>query len=82
MNNKEIFENRAYENKDEYDRMIVDDRKKPEDDEGEILVFSLKDSTHEFSMGLSTVLKLLKFAEENGFVPKIPEWWWNEVLRF
>jgi len=45
----------------------------------ELLVFALKDKHHEFSLGLSTVLKCLSIAEKEGYVPKLPYEWWVDV---
>lgn len=42
------------------------------------VVFILKDQHHEFSISLATLLQCLKFAEEQGLVPKLPaQWWWQ-----
>lgn len=45
----------------------------------ENVVFLLKDKNHEFSMGLSEILKCLKFAETEGEIPPIPPSWWLDV---
>lgn len=45
----------------------------------EQVVFMLKDKNHEFSMGLTTILECLKFAIENGDLPKLPLSWVNLV---
>ena len=47
----------------------------------EELVFSMRDKEHEFSLGLTTVLKCLRFAENEGSVPKIPVEWWLAIER-
>ena len=47
----------------------------------EPVVFALKDSTHEFSVGLSTILDCLMIAEQEGYVPKIPDGWWTKALN-
>jgi hypothetical protein len=43
------------------------------------LVFAMRDRHHDFSIGLLTVLKCLKVAEQEGFVPPLPEDWWPSV---
>ncbi|SDP01787.1 hypothetical protein [Desulforhopalus singaporensis] len=45
----------------------------------ERLIFSLRDDHHEFSLGMRTILECLKFAEEQGEIPKIPRKWWNKI---
>ena len=73
LEQKEIFENRVtYQNK-------ATENQCPNCDEP--LVFALKDKYHEFSMGLSTVLQLLLVAEEQGYVPKLPDEWVIQVLN-
>ncbi len=47
----------------------------------ENVVFMLKDKDHEFSMGLSTVLECLRFAQDNGDIPPIDEKWWIDVRK-
>lgn len=39
-------------------------------------IFAMKDKTHEFSIGLRTILACLAFAEKEGAVPELPEKWW------
>ncbi len=49
----------------------------------ENLIFALKDNSHEFSIGLLTILECLKFAEDNGAVPTLPyEWWLSLKSRY
>lgn len=48
----------------------------------EELFFEMKDSNHEFSLGLSIVLNCLSIAEEEGFVPALPKEWWIQIRRF
>ena len=43
------------------------------------LYFLLKDSVHEFTIGLSDILNCLKFAEEKGEIPELPRTWWREI---
>lgn len=45
----------------------------------DVLYFRLQDNVHEFIIGLSDILACLKFAEEEGEIPKIPPLWWSEV---
>lgn len=42
-------------------------------------VFLLRDKDHEFTMGLSEILKCLRFAEKEGEVPTLPAQWWNDI---
>ena len=74
MSNKDIFFNRAeIENAESIacENCFED------------IVFYLKDSnSHEFSMGLSTVLECLKFAIEHGDLPKLPLSWISRVYGF
>lgn len=39
--------------------------------------FHLKDTSHEFTMGLKEILLCLLFAEDEGLIPKAPENWWS-----
>lgn len=48
----------------------------------DFLYFLLKDSVHEFTIGLSDVLSCLKFAEEKGFIPELSQDWWTEISCF
>lgn len=41
--------------------------------------FLLKDTVHEFSLSLTTVLACLAFAEEEGAVPTVPPDWWIKI---
>lgn len=41
--------------------------------------FHLKDSVHEFTIGLGEIIKCLKFAEDKGIVPKLPDDWWSAI---
>lgn len=46
-------------------------------------LFLMQDSNHEFTLGLSTVLACLAFAENEGAVPSLPvEWWWKISTRY
>ncbi|MBN6058658.1 hypothetical protein [Aggregatibacter actinomycetemcomitans] len=45
----------------------------------EPLIFALKDDHHEFSIGLSTILECLKFAQDEGVIPPIPVDWWFDI---
>lgn len=44
-------------------------------------IFELKDSVHTFSIGLLDILRCIKFAEEEGIVPKLPDKWWISVSQ-
>lgn len=47
-------------------------------DREEYLFFLLKNETSEFTIGLGDILECLKFAEEQGEIPELPqEWWWK-----
>lgn len=43
---------------------------------GETLVFAMRDRYHEFSIGLQTVIDCLRVAEQEGYVPPLPNEWW------
>lgn len=45
----------------------------------ECLWFGLKIGDKECKIGLSDILLCLRFAEEQGEVPKLPGVWWNEI---
>lgn len=45
----------------------------------EELVFAMEDNQHQFSLGLSTVLRCLAIAEHEGYVPKLPYDWWYSL---
>lgn len=46
----------------------------------EELVFAMKDNEHTFSMGLTTVLQCLIYAEHQGYVPELPDGWWRQLM--
>ncbi|GHU52746.1 hypothetical protein AGMMS49975_09200 [Clostridia bacterium] len=46
------------------------------EEHGEKLLFELKDTYH-FSIGLSTLLECLKFAEKERAIPPLPQEWWE-----
>lgn len=48
-------------------------------DAEDILWFGLKKGNVDFKIGLSDILMCLKFAEEQGEVPKLPSVWWTRV---
>ena len=51
--------------------------------EGWQLYFVMKDSVHEFAIGVKDLLECLKFAEEQGEIPPHPEdWWADDTLRY
>lgn len=43
------------------------------------MYFVMKDQNHEFCLGLTDLLECLKFAEEQGEIPKLPGPWWIAV---
>ena len=43
------------------------------------ILFHMKDSSHEFAVGLPDILKCLKFAEREGAVPPLPPDWWVQT---
>lgn len=45
----------------------------------EVLLFHLRDSKHEFMLGLFDILECIKFAENSGLLPEIPLQWWLDV---
>lgn len=42
-------------------------------------LFHLKNKNGEFTVGLTDILRCLKFAEKEGAVPSIPPKWWLDV---
>lgn len=54
---------------------IADDNPEKE----EHFYFHLKDSAHEFTMGLGEIIRCLKFAENEGIVPELPDDWWSAM---
>ena len=47
----------------------------------ETIYFALQDNERTFSIGLQTVLQCLRFAEEQGEVPKLPQEWWHAIIH-
>ena len=45
------------------------------------LYFLLKDETGEFAIGLSYIIQCLKFAGEQGEIPKFPDDWWCTIAE-
>ena len=43
----------------------------------ETVFFHLRDSVHEFTIGLKDILRCLEFAENQGAVPRISRKWWD-----
>lgn len=48
----------------------------------EELAFAMQDNHHKFSIGLHTILYCLAIAEKEGFVPRIPAEWWDQVRGY
>lgn len=51
-------------------------------DHDELLIFHLKVKNIGFTIGLSDILACLKFAEQEGLVPKLPIEWWCQMYGF
>lgn len=49
-------------------------------DAEDVLWFGLKKGDISFKIGLSEILRCLKFAEKHGEVPELPRMWWIEIL--
>lgn len=62
-------------------KWLVEDHTGHEDCQEELL-FAMRDQEHEFSLGLSVVLNCLSIAEEEGFVPQLPDDWWGKLRTF
>ncbi|KAE9541341.1 hypothetical protein HT665_04235 [Ursidibacter maritimus] len=45
----------------------------------ETLIFAMQDQYHQFSIGITTILECLKFAESQNAIPKISEDWWDQI---
>ena len=74
MDSKEIYGNRAELQRDQQPKDCTAFECCDEE-----LVFALKDRYHSFSIGFSTILQCLAFAEKEGYVPKLPDDWWIKV---
>lgn len=75
MNPKKMFENRAAETapgKAGHVACLNCD---------EDIVFAMSDKYHEFSIGLRTILRCLKIAENEGSVPPLPTEWWISIAH-
>ncbi|MDG6897859.1 hypothetical protein A6A19_07705 [Actinobacillus delphinicola] len=73
MKEKDMLENLEIENEAEWTgEMESHDCSKCD----EILIFTLRDNFHTFTIPFSTVLAMLKFAETDGDIPPIPPEWW------
>lgn len=57
---------------DEAERILIPDAE-------DFLWFGLKKGDISFKIGLSDILMCMKFAEEQGEVPKLPRMWWTQV---
>lgn len=68
----EAFQNRS--------KLIESKHKETTDCCDDLVVFVLKDKYHEFSLDLKTLLKCLKYAEEQGVVPELPTDWWYKLI--
>lgn len=78
---KEIYQNRAVPVQDGDGNILTADTTECERC-CEELVFAMRDKTHEFSLGLSTVLRCLAIAEKEGYVPKLPTEWWQTLRKY
>ena len=47
----------------------------------EDFLFKMRDTKHEFFIGLSTILRCLRIAEDECLVPKINDEWWIAVIN-
>ncbi len=71
MKHKDIFENRTtYGGGVAHNDCL---------DCNEELVFAMRDTHHEFSIGLRTILQCLRIAEQEGNVPVLPHTWWRDI---
>ena len=66
------MENKTLELAKAKDELIIDSDQESE----ERAYFHLKDSTHEFLLGLNDLLKCVKFAEDEGLVLNLTVEWW------
>lgn len=71
-------ESKALDNRAELKTRGVQDHSDCEDCLEEY-IFQMQDKYHEFSIGLTTVLSCLAFAQQQGAVPPLPEDWWIEI---
>lgn len=49
------------------------------DDTYEKVLFTLRDATGTFMMGLSEMLECIRFAGSQGYLPRLPETWWYRI---
>ena len=47
----------------------------------ETILFAMRDNERTFAIGLTTILRCLHFADEQGEVPKLSEEWWIAVKK-
>ncbi|MCL2872293.1 MAG: hypothetical protein FWF41_04850 [Betaproteobacteria bacterium] len=45
------------------------------------LLFAMRDNHHEFTLGVTTVLECVWIAEQQGFVPELPNEWWHQIIN-
>lgn len=60
-------------------RPTMDTHRSYSDESEDTIFFHLQDISHEFTMGLGDILKCVQLAEKKGFVPPLPDEWWNDV---
>lgn len=76
MNLEDIYNNRASLGKTDNHRDATDSECCEEE-----LVFALQDKYHRFSVGLSTILNCLYIADQESYVPPLPDAWWAQIRR-
>lgn len=74
MTDSNAFENRATLRPEENQEVLCMNCDEP-------FVFGLKDKSHEFSIGLTTILECLVVAEHEGYVPPFSDEWWRALAR-
>ena len=81
MTSKEIYLNRVAPVQDEAGNVLTKETVACENC-CEELTFAMCDKYHEFSLGLSVVLRCLAVAEKEGCVPKLPMDWWDTLRKY
>ncbi len=74
INHDEVIENRAMLQQEDAKKISC-----PTCDE--TLVFGMRDSQHDFSLGLLTVLECIAIAEKHEQVPPISQKWWDQIFK-
>ena len=78
MNKKELIAKESLDNRAKLESYEMYDHSECEQCSEEY-IFQMKDNYHSFSVGLTTILSCLAFAERQGAVPPLPGEWWLSI---